>query len=75
VQRDWDAVDRAGERMLAVAALYQKDRAMSQAFPVLKAALSLMNLTGPDPLPPLLRHPESEFGTLRHAMQQLSLLD
>ncbi len=73
-RKDWSTVDRCGDRMRAVAALYQNGRTLGESLAALKAALNCRGLCGLNVLPPLVPLSEGELSPLRSAMTALELL-
>lgn len=73
-QKDWTTVDRCGQRLLAVAGLYQNGRTLGESLAALKAALHCRGICGPNVLPPLIPLAKSEWATVHGAMRALGVL-
>lgn len=72
---DWAQAECDGERLAAVAGLYQKNRTLGQSLAGLKAALQFKGLCSSHVFPPLLTLTGPELETIRREMRQLHLLD
>ena len=72
---DWVDAERQFDRMKAVTELYQKGRTIGESLSVLKSAMALRGLCGPDVVPPLRQVSAAEREKLREQMVALQLLD